>query len=176
MAWRLKIEESSLLVVDMQEKLLPVMSEPELALRNTFILVQSFLQFRRPMVFSEQYPQGLGPTVPALLEGVEQTTIIEKTRFSASNAVAGFRSRNIIISGIEAHVCVRQTALDLQEQGKQVVVVADATSSRDLEHKRLALDELRARGITVVSVESLLFEWLEDSRHPLFKTISQMIK
>jgi nicotinamidase-related amidase len=177
MAWRFKVEESSLLVVDMQEKLLPVMSEPELALRNTFIMAQAFQLFRRPMVFSEQYPQGLGPTVPRLLEGLEQqVSVTEKTRFSAAGAVTGFKSKTIVICGIEAHICVRQTALDLMDQGKHVVVAADATSSREPEHKRLALDELRHRGGLVVSVESLLFDWLEDSRHPLFKTISQMIK
>lgn len=165
-----------MLVVDVQEKLLPAMSESDLLLRNTFILVQAFLQFRRPVVFSEQYPEGLGATVPDLLSGVEQPVVIEKTRFSALTAVSGFRSKTIVISGIEAHVCVRQTALDLLEQGKSVVVVADAVASRDPEHKRLALDELRHRGALVVSAESLLFEWLDDSRHPLFKTISQLIK
>jgi nicotinamidase-related amidase len=177
MAWRFKVEESSLLVVDVQEKLLPVMSEPELVLRNAFILAQTFQQFRRPMVFSEQYPQGLGHTVPSLLEGLgQQVTVVKKTRFSAAGAVAGFRSKTIVICGIEAHICVRQTALDLMDQGKHVVIAADATSSRDLEHKRLAFDELRHRGALVVSVESLLFDWLEDSRHLLFKPIARMIK
>ncbi|MDR2463132.1 MAG: isochorismatase family protein [Verrucomicrobiales bacterium] len=178
MSWRFKSEESSLLVVDMQEKLLPVMSGVETVLHNTHVLIRALAQFRRPIVFTEQYPRGLGRTVPGLLENLEQVsaTIVEKTRFSAAHAVAGFRSRVLIVSGIEAHICVRQTALDLLEQGKIVVVVADATASRREEHKRIALEELRSRGVLIVSVESLLFDWLEDSRHPLFKTIAQLIK
>ncbi|MDR1305460.1 MAG: isochorismatase family protein [Verrucomicrobiales bacterium] len=177
MGWRFKVEESSLLVVDMQEKLLPVMSDAEAVLRNVFILAQAFQQFRRPLVFSEQYPQGLGHTLPELLAGMDQqVSVVEKTRFSVAGALAGFKSRTIIVSGIEAHICVRQTVLDLLEQGKNVVVAADAVASRNPEHRQLALDELRGRGVSVASVESLLFDWLEDSRHPLFKTIAAMLK
>ncbi|MDR1190708.1 MAG: isochorismatase family protein [Verrucomicrobiales bacterium] len=178
MAWRLKCEECALLVVDMQEKLLPAIHGAESVARNVLVLTQAFALFRRPLVFTEQYPQGLGHTVPELLRGAEQTspTIVEKTRFNAAGAVAGFRSKNIVVCGVETHVCVRQTALELLAQGKVVTVVADATGSRREEHRRVALEELRARGAVIVSAESLLFDWLEDSRHPLFKSIARLIK
>jgi nicotinamidase-related amidase len=150
MSWRSICEECALLVVDMQEKLLPVMRDAELVMRNVFTLAQAFALFRRPMVFTEQYPQGLGRTLPELRQGLEQAavTLVEKTRFSAAGAVAGFKSKNIIVCGIEAHICVRQTALDLLEQGKGVTVVADATAARRGEHRQIALDELRALGVT----------------------------
>ncbi len=166
-----------MLVVDVQERLLPAVSEPELVLRNNLILVKAFRLFGRPVAFSEQYPQGLGHTVPALLtEAGEQPVISVKTRFSAADCVAGGNGGVVVISGVETHICVRQTALDLLEQGRRVAVVADAVSSRNPEHKRLALEELRAGGAAIVSAESLLFDWLADARHPLFKAVSKLIK
>ncbi len=134
------------------------------------------------MLVSEQYPKGLGPTVPDLASLVPPDNIHSKVHFSClgDEALAGEIERlgrsQAVVCGIESHVCVTQTALDLIAHGKECFVVGDATSSRDPLHVPLALDRLRGEGATVVATEQVLFECLDTAGTNLFKEVTALIK
>lgn len=153
---------------------------------NLTILLRAAHPLGVPVLASEQYPKGLGPTVPeiaALLTppgGVAD--VIEKSHFSCA-AEPGFADRlgtrerdQIVIAGIEAHVCVLQTALELRESGWSVFVVADACSSRTPASADLAMARLRQHGVDVVGTEMVLFEWLQRAGTPAFKTLSPLVR
>ena len=186
-------DRSILLAVDIKARLLPVMAEPERVVRNTTILVSAAKILAVPALASEQYPVGIGHIVPAVRELFEPGAIFEKSEFSCvrNTAIAGkpaikdpvirerlatYGRRQVVLCGIESHVCVLQTAFDLITQGYQPFVAADAVSSRDPENRAVALDRLRAGGIGVVSTEMVVFEWLERSDTPEFKALSRLIK
>lgn len=177
-------EQSQLLIIDIQERLAAAMPHEviEKVINNSNILLQAADELAIPVIHSEQYPQGLGKTVPLLAENINNRNTITKTRFSCSgddefnNIVLKNKRKQIIISGIEAHVCVLQTALQLQQQGFLVYVVADAVCSRKKFNYKNAIARLRQAGIIVTNVESVLFEWLRDSAHPQFKSLSKLIK
>jgi nicotinamidase-related amidase len=175
-------DRSILLAVDIQGRLLPVMAEPDRVVRNTTILVSAAKSLAVPALATEQYPVGIGHIVPAVRELFEPGEIFEKSEFSClRNApfrehLATYGRRQVVLCGIESHVCVLQTAFDLLTQGYQPFVTADAVSSRDPENRALALDRLRAGGIAVVSTEMVVFEWLERSDIPEFKALSRLIK
>jgi len=179
---RIKRTQAVLLVVDIQEKLLPAMQEPARVLQNAVRLVQGAQILRVPVWVTEQYRKGLGPTVPELAAAIPGFAPLEKMVFSALGA-EGLRQRfqdlNIqqaIICGIEAHVCVTQTCLDLLEIGLQPFVVADAVSSRSSEDCRMGLDRMRHVGAVIVSTEMVLFELLERAGTPEFKQILPLVK
>ena len=175
-------DRSILLAVDIQARLLPVMAEPERVVRNTTILVSAAKILAVPALASEQYPVGIGHIVPAVRELFEPGAIFEKSEFSCvrntaiRERLATYGRRQVVLCGIESHVCVLQTAFDLITQGYQPFVAADAVSSRDPENRAVALDRLRAGGIGVVSTEMVVFEWLERSDTPEFKALSRLIK
>jgi hypothetical protein len=134
-----------------------------------------------PAFVTEQYPKGLGKTVPQLAELLDPAA--EKLLFSCAEVLdwglATIQTDNrfqIVVAGIEAHVCVLQTVLDLLGSGFQVYVAADAVSSRDEFDRKIAFDRMSAGGATIVTTESVLFEWCERSGTPEFKQISQLIK
>jgi nicotinamidase-related amidase len=135
-----------------------------------------------PVLISEQYPKGLGPTVGELLALAPADAQVEKIHFScafspeAKGRLDALGRKQVVIAGIEAHVCVLQTALGLKEAGYEVAVVADACSSRDPNNHRLAMDRMAANGIEVVSVEMACFEWLHCAGTPEFKDVSRLIK
>ena len=140
-------------------------------------LVQIAQRLDVPVLATEQYPRGLGPTHAELRTLLEDGCISEKLHFSC--VAAGVckiplvsARRQIVVCGIESHVCVLQTVLELREQGKEVFVVADAVSSRDPDDKALALTRMRQNGAEVVSGEMVAFEWLKQAGTPLFKEIS----
>ncbi|MDZ7661037.1 hydrolase [Thiohalophilus sp.] len=174
---------SQLVLIDIQEKLAAAMKPAvrEQLLRNTAILSQAAGALGIPVVHTEQYPKGLGPTEPELAAHLNDLAI-EKTCFSCYRApdfVEQLRvnaRRQIVLGGMESHVCVLQTATQLQEHGYQVFVVEDAIASRRKTHHRNALARLRQAGVSVIMTESALFEWLRDAQHAQFRTLSKLIR
>jgi len=174
-----------LLVVDIQEQLGNAMPKKVLdrVVTNSVLLARSAGLLGVPVLITEQYPKGLGPTVHDLLSALPASSqSFEKTSFSCIGA-NGFATsleqsgrRQVIIVGMEAHVCVIQSALDLSANDIDVYVVEDAICSRRLENYQNALDRIRQTKVGVISAESVIFEWLEDSRHNQFKQIQAMLR
>jgi nicotinamidase-related amidase len=177
--------QCQLLVIDIQERLAAAMAPKtrEAVLQNTSLLLQGASLLQIPVIRTEQYPQGLGPTEKVLLEhSPEQTKGFEKTSFSCCGK-EGFcetgldpERKQIVIAGMETHVCVLQTAMELQQRGLQVFVAADAVCSRSDDNRSNALERMRNQGIVISNTESVLFEWLRDAGHEQFRTISKMLR
>jgi isochorismate hydrolase len=174
---------SQLLVIDVQTRLAQVMSDRKSLLRNCEILLQAANILSVPVTITEQYPKGLGPTEPGLKAAFPADAApIEKTCFSCCDAedfatnLPSFDKTQIILSGIESHVCVLQTAMDLLTKNYQVFVVADAVDSRSKDNKRIALDRMQQAGVVITNTESVLFEWLRDAKHEHFKAVSALIR
>lgn len=179
---RLKRAQVVLLVVDIQERLLPAMHESGRVIQNAVRLAKAAQVLGLPVWVTEQYRNGLGPTIPELAGVIPGFSPVEKMAFSALGADGlrrRFRDFNIqqaLICGIEAHVCVTQTCLDMLEIDLQPFVVADAVSSRNPEDCRLGLDRMRHAGGVIVSAEMALFELLERAGTTEFKQILQLVK
>ncbi len=180
----LTVENSLLIVVDLQSKLSAAMPErdSELMTTNVGSLVKAAGLLNIPVLLTEQYPTGLGSTDTAITDLLsEDTLIFDKTGFSCcaaegfADTVANADRKQIILVGQEAHVCVLQTALELIHLGYQVHVVEDAVCSRKAEHKFYALQRMQQQGATITNYESVLFEWVKDSTHPEFKSISGLL-
>lgn len=175
--------KTGLMVVDVQEKLFQLVDRQCQVMTMLHKLVHGFQILNLPIVLSEQYPKGLGPTVASLRKALEgKSTYIEKTTFSCigdsvqKDKLLSMPVDQWVISGIEAHVCVFQTARDLILAGKQVVVVNDAITSRSVFDFSTAIAELRDCGARISSTETVLFELLRDSKAPEFKAMSELIK
>lgn len=179
---RIKREVSVGLVIDIQEKLFPHMDQYEALLKRCTILIEGLKLLDIPLILTEQYPRGLGATVPGISALTAQMPVIEKIAFSCCDEPVVMQSgaiRNsnyIIICGIEAHVCVLQTVIDLQEAGYKAVVVEDCISSRNPEDKRVALERMRAEGAVITTSESILLELARVAGTDEFKAISRLIK
>ena len=178
-------QHSLLLIIDVQERLASAMPEKIAAkvIKNNSILLDAAKELNIPVIHSEQYPKGLGHTMPSLsLKITNSDNLITKTSFACSNSdgfdelIAQQKKQQIIISGIESHICVLQSALHLQRQGYSVYVVEDAACSRKKLNHKNAIERLRHSGVIVSNVESVIFEWLEDANHPKFKTLSNLIR
>lgn len=177
--------QSQLVVVDIQQRLAGAMAEAqrEQVIRNSGVLLQAAHLLGVPLIVSEQYPKGLGPTEAVLAEDFSaDTTVVEKTCF-ACTANEEFRTvlnkndrKQVVLTGMESHVCVLQTAMELHAAGYTVFVVEDAICSRREANHRNALERMRAAGVVVSNTESVLFEWLRDARHEHFKQLSSLIK
>jgi isochorismate hydrolase len=176
MSWRLRPEQTGLVLVDVQEKLLPAMAEAALLEKQLGILVRGLALLEVPVYVTEQYPKGLGRTAGSVLGGVKPAGVFEKMSFSAGFLAKEFRPKHLIVAGLETHICVRQTVYDLRRQEKEVVVAADAVGSRDPASTRIALDELRMDHVVLATVEGLLFELMETAEHPKFKELSALVK
>ncbi|MFC1723382.1 hydrolase [Nanoarchaeota archaeon] len=165
-------------MVDMQEKFLPVIADIDTIIKNSDILIQASKILNIPLISTEQYPKGLGPTIDSL----SQPDPIEKVEFSCfgsekfSKKIQDIKPTSLILFGIETHVCILQTALEALKKGIKTYVIADATSSRTKENKRLALDHLRHKGANIYSTEMLLFQLLKKAGTEEFKEISKLIK
>jgi nicotinamidase-related amidase len=172
--------KSLLLLVDMQERLVPAMAGAADVTGNCSILLRAAEALAVPVLASEQYPKGLGPTVPELAALAPRR--LEKVEFSvyANPAIRDELSRSgrkqVVLCGIEAHVCVLQTGLELVEAGFQVFVAADAVASRRPESREVALQRLGRAGATLITAEMALFEWLRSAGAPEFRAISQLIR
>jgi nicotinamidase-related amidase len=179
---RLKRENTGLVVVDIQERLLPAMFEKERVVQNAVRLARGAGILGIPVWATEQYRKGLGPTVPAVAAAVAGFAPLEKMAFSACGApgfAAALKDKpvsNVILSGIESHVCVAQTCLDLLEAGFGVCVAVDAISSRTAENCRIGADRMRASGAVIVSTEMALFELLGQAGTDEFKRILPLVK
>ena len=160
---------ATLLVIDVQEKLIGAVSDPAGTLARTRWLLAATTELGLPTVISEQYPKGLGHTVASLLEAAPGATVVEKQHFSC---VAGqclpetlLEREQVIVCGMETHVCVLQTVLELRELGKAVFVVADACDSRTAFSKAAGLERMRDAGAQIVSREMVLFELMRSAGH-----------
>jgi nicotinamidase-related amidase len=168
--------DSSLVLIDIQERLAAVMPAREAVVRAAGILAEAAAQLGIPVLATEQYPRGLGPTVPELTAKLPaDAKRMEKTSFSACGALPLARPQ-AILAGMEAHVCVLQTALELAAEGREVFVVADAICSRTEANRANALTRLEKAGVVVTNTESVLFEWLRDASHEHFRAISKLIR
>ncbi|MBM3999850.1 MAG: hydrolase [Planctomycetes bacterium] len=172
--------DSGLLVVDMQQKLLPAIPHADRLVWNIGRLLDGAAALDVPAHGTEQYPAGLGPTVPLL--AARLPSLSEKRRFSCCGCDAmpsDWPARGIhrmIVAGIEAHVCVLQTVADLLAEGYRVYVVADAIASRSPRDAEIALRRMDAYGASLVTTEMILFEWCETAAAPEFKTISRLVR
>ena len=177
---RLTASHGALLVVDLQEKLLPKIEEKQRVVFNTLRLVRGAKLLEVSVHATEQYPQGLGPSVAALAELIPhrgaKTTFHCCTVASFLEQLYSRETRHVTLAGIEAHVCVAQTALELMHLGFRVQVVADAVGSRARIDWEFALRRLEQAGAVISTTEAVLFEWAERSDRPEFKAISELIK
>ncbi len=180
-SWLCAAEQSQLIIIDVQERLAGAMPPEAMTAVEKQIgtLVTAATALAIPVIHTEQYPQGLGHTLPSLREQLAQP--LEKTCFACTGA-EGFNQhiqrnrRQVILCGIEAHICVLQTAIELLGQGFQVFVVEDGVCSRKDSNRRNALDRLWQAGAHISNTESVLFEWLRDASHPDFRTLSKLIR
>ncbi|HZH72686.1 MAG TPA: isochorismatase family protein [Mariniphaga sp.] len=170
------------LIVDFQERLFPVMWEKDQLLRNCQLLINGLVQLNLPLVVTQQYTRGLGETLDEIKSIIPDFNYIEKREFSCCDepqVVAKLReygARNILICGIESHVCVLQTAIDLKENGFNPIVVLDTVSSRNKNSIEIAKERFRYEQIMMTSAESILFELTRTSAAPEFKAISNLVK
>jgi len=174
-------EQSRLVIVDMQEKLLPAISGRTSVVDWVKFLAEGAKLFGVPIHITEQYPQGLGPTIPELAAFANPRPA--KQRFSGVEALGWPAAsetedgrHQIVVCGIEAHVCVLQTVFDLIAMGYSVFLPVEALGSRSPFDREVAIERLRDAGATIITVESVLFEWCETSGAAEFKTLSAMLK
>jgi len=175
--------KSVLVVIDIQQRLAEAMPEKILkqVIANTAFLIQSAKLLDIPVIISEQYPKGLGSTVTELTT-LENAHIIEKTCFSCADSKAFLQTLGklnkpqIILCGMEAHICVAQTAIELQSKNYQVFVASDSICSRKKSHFRNAIQRVQQQGCIITNSESISFEWLRDAKHEHFKSISKLLK
>lgn len=179
-------ETSQLVIIDIQTRLAAAMPPQarQRVVKNSGILLQAAGLLDLPVVVTEQYPKGLGTTEPAVTEHFpNQRQLLCKTCFASSGA-AGFDAaldaqpgrHQLILAGMEAHVCVLQSTLQLLGRGYQVFVVEDAVCSRSEANHLNAMARLRQAGAVITNTESVLFEWLRDACHPHFKAVTALIK
>jgi nicotinamidase-related amidase len=171
-------DRSTLLVVDLQEKMAPAIHDHEEVVANAVWLVRIAQKLGVPVAATEQYAKGLGPTVAAIRELLPEGAIGEKNKFSGVAAqclvsLPGFDRPQVVLVGVEAHVCLLQTALELMEEGKEVYVVADCVGSRRAFDRDAALARLRQEGARIVTREMVAFEWLGEAATPLFREVSK---
>ena len=185
MQHRCDAETSTLLVVDLQQRLGDAMPNKVLnrVIQNTCLLARAAGLLELPVLHTEQYPRGLGATHALVTEALPaHTQTFDKMTFSCCGkddfaaALAATGRRQVVLVGMEAHICVLQTALDLRANGYAVFVVEDAICSRRLENYQNALDRLRQCAVQVASAESVVFEWMRSASHPHFKAIQALLR
>lgn len=178
----MNIEQTAIVLIDVQGKLATIMNDSEHTVNNIERLVKGAKVLDLPVLWLEQYPKGLGPTVPSIAAELSDQKPIEKVTFSAwktdefKNALIALNRKNILICGIEAHICVYQTAKDLKSAGFNVEVVTDAIDSRSEANKQLAIQRLMQEKISLTSIEMALFELVEVASGDQFKQISKIVK
>ncbi|NBO91475.1 MAG: hydrolase [Planctomycetia bacterium] len=179
-ATRMSDNDTGLLVIDLQEKLLPLIPDRDRLVRDVVFLLDAASILGMTVVATEQYPKGLGPTVSPLIERLPHRPA--KTVFSAcaTSSVVETLHREarpkVVLCGIEAHVCVLQTALDLLAHDFRVYVAADAVASRYVSDCEIALRRLEREGVILTTVEMCVFEWIAGATHPRFKDISRLVQ
>lgn len=175
-------EKTVFVLVDVQGKLARVMHKSEELIRNLENLIQGLNILGIPIIWVEQYPKGLGSTVEELSRHLTNQQAIAKMSFSACKneefmeVLKEINRNQVLVGGIETHVCVYQTSTELKELGYEVQVVVDAVSSRTLENKEIGLEKLKINGVTLTSVEMALFELMEVAGGEKFKQVSKLIR
>ncbi len=176
-------ENSILLVIDVQEKLLNAVFNKNLVLKKAGIIAKAAKLLEIPAIVTEQYPKGLGATVSDIFDVLsEKANVYEKCTFSALDNGGVFeeleqsKRKQAVVFGIETHICVNQTVNALIELGYEVFVVSDACGSRAEEEHKAGLHRMESNGAQIVTAEIALFEWLRSSQHPKFKEIQELVK
>jgi len=178
----LEIQQCCLAVVDVQGKLAQLMHGREALFKNIQILVRAAKILEIPILWCQQCPDALGPTVPEIAQLLADIEPINKFSFSCCGdeqfnvGLKELARKQILLCGIETHVCIYQTAVDLLRQDFHVEVIADAVSSRALENKQIALNKLAVEGANITCTEMALFELLKTAEHPKFRQIATLIK
>lgn len=178
----IRAQDSALVVIDMQERLVPAMQAPARTIRNTCTLLKAAAITGVPALLTEQYPKGLGPTVSDVARAAGDAPILPKMHFSCmeepdfASAFRALGRSQAILVGMEAHICVVQTASSLVEEGFAVFVVSDATASRTIESEAACLARLGAGGVSIVTTEMVVFEWLGRAGTEAFKEMLPLIK
>lgn len=182
---RILKEETALLVVDLQEKLMPVIGAGQEVISRAATLIAGIKEFSLPIVVLRQYPKGLGDTHPEVLVALGEHTPFDKVAYSAMqdqeiiNEMRALKARgikNVIVCGVESHICVLQSCIDLMADGFQAIMVADAVGSRNSYDKEVALLRAGQEGILLTTVESILFELCMTAKAEEFKAISKLIR
>lgn len=178
----LKIENSVLVIVDVQGKLAQLMFDKETLFRNCVILTKAAKILDIPIIWCQQNPNALGDTIPELAELLTEQTSIDKLCFSCAGhpdfieRFNALKRQQVILCGIETHICVHQTAMNLLDKDCDIHVVADAVSSRTESNRDVGLQRMRDEGVLVSSTEMALFELLKTAEHPNFKEVAKLIK
>ena len=177
---KLDIKSCCLLIIDLQERLLPHIFNKEKIKHNSNKLVELFVELNVPIIYTEQYPKGLGSTVNCLKKRLidNNSKIIEKTTFSAfenedlKKFLTHINKKQVIILGIESHICVLQTSIDLLESGRQVYIVKECVGSRKLEDANMGIKRMLQNGASLINFEMIFFELIRDSKNQFFKKLS----
>ncbi len=171
-----------MVVVDVQEKLIPHIWEKEKIIRNIQMFIKGLKILNVPILLTEQYPEGLGKTIPRIREILSDVPPISKMTFDCCGnknfmeRINGLKRKQVLLCGIETHVCIYQTAIGLKSEGYEVQVIADGVSSRTEGNKEIALQRMRDSGIGTTSVETVLFELLKTAEGKEFKEILKLVK
>ncbi|XPV69092.1 MAG: hydrolase [Halarcobacter sp.] len=179
---RIKAEDCVFVQVDVQERLFPHIADNEELEKNLITLISGLKLHEIPIIVNEQYKKGIGETIASLRELTDDYPHFEKTTFSCCgnpdglSAIKASGKKFVILAGIETHVCVLQTALDLLEEGLQPVLVTDCVNSRKAKDKDMAIQRLIQAGVIPTTYESLLFELTVNAKNPVFKEISKLVK
>ena len=179
----LELAQSALLIIDVQEAFRASMPHFEQLTKRIAIAAKGSQLLGLPIIVTEQYPKGLGHTAPEILEVLPgNTSVLEKTSFSSCGAqqfhdeLHRRETKQVIVCGIEAHICVNQTVHDLLNAGLQVHLLTDCINSRNKKDRKAAVEKMKASGAVISSLEMSLFELMRDSRHEQFKAIQGLIK
>ncbi len=178
----LDVANTVLILIDFQERLFPVMYDKEKLLQNVIKLIKGAKVLEIPIILTEQYPKGLGSTIPEVKELIPDVKPVEKVCFSCTDesafnqALKSLKRKQVLIAGIEAHICVYQTAMALAREGYEVQVVADCIASRDPENRVAALTKMGMAGISPTTTEMALFELVKVAQGDKFKQISSIVK
>lgn len=182
---RIDPEKTQCMIIDIQEKLMPAMNKSRECAKNALMLIRGLNILEIPMLITQQYTKGLGSSLPEVYEAAGSDDYFDKRTFSCTKDPDIMKKlverkvegrKNVIVCGVEAHVCVLQTCIDLKEAGFNPIIVADAVTSRKKSDKNFALQRAVQEGITVTTAEAILFELTVDSRHPKFREISALVK
>jgi nicotinamidase-related amidase len=178
----LEINNCCLVIVDIQGKLAQLMHDKEFLFRNVRILIQGAKIIEIPILWCQQVPEALGATIPEIAELLTDTEPINKATFSCHThgpfaaELDKINRREILLCGIETHICIYQTAMELISQDYEVTVIADAVSSRTFENKHIALGRLQSESVKISSTEMALFELLKTAEHPQFRQVAKLVK
>lgn len=179
--YNLNKDEAVLLIIDIQERLTPAMEYGQKVVSNTSILLSIAKALNIPAIVTEQYPKGLGKTVEEINNKLNGASVFSKMKFSSctdevSNALKELSRKQVIITGMETHVCVYQTVRDLLHEGYEVFVSGDAVCSRSKDNYRNGLSLMSEMGAVVTNTETIFFDFMKEAGTPLFKELSKLIK